>query len=450
MAGSDKAFACPKCGQIIEFGANPCQYCGMPIIWEGFEPPEQMESSTELPVIEQPDLSQADIRVGDVVGVSTLQSDAGVLSVSQPMAPPFPQSERLQATPEPTLRTRVESVSTMQQTQVPQPLASPEPQITTVNISRSPAAAAATMAAPVSTTAETAAQISATQLAAAQLAAANATAATVPRSVSQPATSVTVSQPAAAATIAPIVETIPGFDSTPASSSTLASASTGVSATVTVEAAPAYATVPAQTLTPTPTPKPTPTPTPAPAPVPDSTPALDPASVPAAAAESTPDSAPSSAVTADVALIDIADRTPSTSPAVAVTPSPTPAQAQTPASSPTPAPSVAPAPTPPPVVLPSLPENPRRRSKASASARAISGVFKAIAIIIWIVAAVILGTTIHSIFSLTTAISLDSLVNQLLASSSITTVVVGFVVGLSFFGFGVVISLLNDIRRNIH
>jgi RNA polymerase subunit RPABC4/transcription elongation factor Spt4 len=34
--GTEKAYACPKCGNIIEYGVKFCPYCSMPIAWEGF------------------------------------------------------------------------------------------------------------------------------------------------------------------------------------------------------------------------------------------------------------------------------------------------------------------------------------------------------------------------------------------------------------------------------
>ena len=37
MSESTLVFACPKCGQVIASGVNPCPYCGMPIEWEGLD-----------------------------------------------------------------------------------------------------------------------------------------------------------------------------------------------------------------------------------------------------------------------------------------------------------------------------------------------------------------------------------------------------------------------------
>jgi hypothetical protein len=142
-----------------------------------------------------------------------------------------------------------------------------------------------------------------------------------------------------------------------------------------------------------------------------------------------------------------------TLPPAAATPTATPAAAATSAVAPAaavaaPAPAAQTAASAQPAAIPPLPEIPRRRSRASAGARAISGLFKAIAIIIWIVAAVILGLAVNTIIQAGPT-TLDGFINQLVAHSSTITVIVGFVVGLAFFGFGVVISLLNDIRRNI-
>ena len=490
MAGSDKAFACPKCGQIIEFGANPCQYCGMPIIWEGFEPPEQTEADAGPPADLHSGLSQADVQ-----------------------AMPFPQAEQLQAAPELTLQTRVESVPTVPQTQVSQPLASPEPQITTVNISRSPAAAAAAAtAAPANLSAETAAQISAAQLAAAQLAAANATAAAASGSAVQSFDPAARPEPSTVATITPLVETVPGFDPIPAASiiaqpeptvlpvlptadaaPTISVASTAtptteapiVSAnatpTVTAEAVPSVAFASAAVPAVTPAVEHIPATAPAPAPAPATAAATAPAAMPAAATATAPAAMPAAATASAPAAVFTPEAVPAASvpasvPALttpapeALTPAPAPAaapapapEALTPALTTTPAPEVlTPAPAPAPattpalearpagtqsVIIPPLPESPRR-SRASAGARAISGIFKAIAVIIWIIAAVILAMSINSIVQAGST-TLDSFINQLVNHSSITTVVVGFVVGLAFFGFGVVISLLNDIRRKL-
>jgi O-antigen/teichoic acid export membrane protein len=75
-------------------------------------------------------------------------------------------------------------------------------------------------------------------------------------------------------------------------------------------------------------------------------------------------------------------------------------------------------------------------------------VFKAIAIMTWVASLVILVGSLSEIPAPRPDDGPIGMLGLLLIDSSVMSVLSGIVVGFILFGFGTVISLLNDIRRN--
>jgi hypothetical protein len=123
MAETVEAFACPKCGKIIEYGTHPCPFCGMPITWEGFTPP----------VREQVALTDAATeRIGQVFPLTELPA-RGIETVRTPVV------EEVTAVVAGSMNGQSESTAAFQQTEFSQDetfaMSSAQPSTTVAKIS---------------------------------------------------------------------------------------------------------------------------------------------------------------------------------------------------------------------------------------------------------------------------------------------------------------------------
>jgi uncharacterized membrane protein len=91
---------------------------------------------------------------------------------------------------------------------------------------------------------------------------------------------------------------------------------------------------------------------------------------------------------------------------------------------------------------------PRKKSRRGAGAHVLGSIFKAFAILIWVFSLAILTILGSDILGRNSSADLSDLLQAFAGDSTTPTILVGFIVGLVFFGIGEAISLLNDIRRN--
>jgi hypothetical protein len=88
------------------------------------------------------------------------------------------------------------------------------------------------------------------------------------------------------------------------------------------------------------------------------------------------------------------------------------------------------------------------RARRGVGAVVLAFVFKAIGILIWIASVAAFLAPGSDLLSGLTPSNLTDFLNIFVNDSTLVTLLIGFIVGLAFFGIGELIALLNDIRRN--